>query len=133
MKSDADASENETGCTRRGLFLGAAATLICTPAIVRASSLMPVQAIPFPVERQYYGFIQRLYVDCYLPRILKLRRAGLSARAVAATLNSCNLKSANDKEWDAESVVRVLTLDQNIRREDGIRTREQRKTKNSLP
>ena len=32
--------------TRRTLFIGAAASLICAPAIVRAASLMPVRGLP---------------------------------------------------------------------------------------
>jgi hypothetical protein len=32
--------------TRRTLFIGTAASLICAPAIVRAASLMPVRGLP---------------------------------------------------------------------------------------
>jgi hypothetical protein len=32
--------------TRRNIFIGAAASLICAPAIVRAASLMPVRSLP---------------------------------------------------------------------------------------
>jgi hypothetical protein len=32
--------------TRRSILIGAAASLICTPAIVRAASLMPVRGLP---------------------------------------------------------------------------------------
>src|SRR5258708_36025326 len=32
--------------TRRNIFIGAAASLICAPAIVRAASLMPVRDLP---------------------------------------------------------------------------------------
>jgi hypothetical protein len=32
--------------TRRNIFIGAAASLICAPAIVRAASLMPVRGLP---------------------------------------------------------------------------------------
>ena len=32
--------------TRRSIFIGAAASLICAPAIVRATSLMPVRGLP---------------------------------------------------------------------------------------
>ena len=31
--------------TRRSIFIGAAASLICAPAIVRATSLMPVRRL----------------------------------------------------------------------------------------
>jgi hypothetical protein len=32
--------------TRRNIFIAAAASLMCAPAVVRASSLMPVRALP---------------------------------------------------------------------------------------
>ncbi len=32
--------------TRRNIFIGAAASLICAPSIVRAASLMPVRGLP---------------------------------------------------------------------------------------
>ena len=34
---------NDYRMTRRNVFIGAAASLICAPAIVRATSLMPVR------------------------------------------------------------------------------------------
>ena len=37
--------------TRRSLFIGAAASLLCAPANVRAASLMPVRSLIFPVVR----------------------------------------------------------------------------------
>jgi hypothetical protein len=46
--------------TRRGIFVGAAASLICAPAIVRATSLMPVRRPPPPFGPQYAGFVERL-------------------------------------------------------------------------
>ena len=52
--------------TRRSIFIGAAASLICAPAIVRATSLMPVRTLMLPIERplpigpQYAGFCERL-------------------------------------------------------------------------
>ena len=32
--------------TRRSIFIGVAASLICAPAVVRAASLMPVRGLP---------------------------------------------------------------------------------------
>jgi hypothetical protein len=46
--------------TRRSIFIGAAASLICAPAIVRAASLMPVRRLPTPFGPQYAGFVERL-------------------------------------------------------------------------
>jgi hypothetical protein len=48
--------------TRRGVLIGTAASLLCTPAIVRASSLMPVRGLIMPIERPNAGFAERL---CY--------------------------------------------------------------------
>lgn len=47
--------------TRRSIFIGAAASLLCAPAIVRAANLMPVRRLPFPYGPQYAGFVERLY------------------------------------------------------------------------
>ena len=46
--------------TRRSIFVGAAASLICAPAIVRAASLMPVRRLRGPIGPQYAGFCERL-------------------------------------------------------------------------
>ena len=48
--------------TRRSVVIGAAASLICAPAIVRAANLMPVRRLPFPFGPQYAGFVERLYL-----------------------------------------------------------------------
>jgi hypothetical protein len=37
--------------TRRSIFIGVAASLICAPAVVRAASLMPVRSLRSPIER----------------------------------------------------------------------------------
>jgi hypothetical protein len=37
--------------TRRSIFIGAAASLIFAPAIVRAASLMPVRRLILPIKR----------------------------------------------------------------------------------
>ena len=46
--------------TRRSIFIGAAASLLCAPAIVRATNLMPVRRLPFPFGPQYAGYCERL-------------------------------------------------------------------------
>jgi hypothetical protein len=46
--------------TRRSI-IGAAAALICMPAIVRVTNLMPVRRLPFPYGPQYAGFVERLF------------------------------------------------------------------------
>jgi hypothetical protein len=47
--------------TRRSIIRGAAASLICAPAIVRATSLMPVRGSGLPFGLQHAGFVERLY------------------------------------------------------------------------
>jgi hypothetical protein len=37
--------------TRRSIFIGVAASLLCAPAIVRAASLMPVRSLILPIVR----------------------------------------------------------------------------------
>jgi hypothetical protein len=39
---------------RRSIIIGAAASLVCTPAIVRAASLMAVQGLPLNPEGDFY-------------------------------------------------------------------------------
>ena len=46
--------------TRRSIFIGAAASLICAPAIVRAARLMPLHRLRGPIGPQYAGFCERL-------------------------------------------------------------------------
>jgi hypothetical protein len=53
-------SKNDGLITRRSIFIGAAASLICAPAIVRATSLMPVRRLRGPIGPQYAGFCERL-------------------------------------------------------------------------
>jgi hypothetical protein len=65
---------------RRSIILGAAATLICAPAIVRAANLMPVRRLPFPFGPQYAGFVERLYfhtLEGSLQAALRERRASV--------------------------------------------------------
>jgi hypothetical protein len=47
--------------TRRSIFIGAAASLICAPAIVRATSLMPVRSLPLPSLNPLGEFYRRCF------------------------------------------------------------------------
>jgi hypothetical protein len=47
---------------RRSIIIGAAASLICAPAIVQVTNLMPVRRLPFPFGPQSAGFVERLYL-----------------------------------------------------------------------
>ncbi len=71
--------------TRRSIFIGAAASLLCAPAIVRAANLMPVRRLPFPYGPQYAGFVERLY----------LSRARKSREKPESGPNEYNFQSAN--------------------------------------
>jgi hypothetical protein len=59
--------------TRRSLFIGAAVSLMCAPAIVRAASLMPVRRLPFPFGPQSAGFVERLYFHALESHVRNLR------------------------------------------------------------
>jgi hypothetical protein len=41
--------------TRRSIVIGAAVSLICAPAIVRATNLMPVRRLPFRMDINMRG------------------------------------------------------------------------------
>ena len=45
--------------TRRSIFIGAAASVIYAPAVVRAASLMPVRGLILPIERPYQLGLRR--------------------------------------------------------------------------
>src|SRR5271167_1990963 len=110
--------------SRRKLLIGAAASLLCAPAIVRIGSLMPVRGIIFPIHRNYYGFLDRLFVHIYVPPIAKLQNTGLSAQGIAAELNRRGSTTTNGLPWDARRVIGVMERDRSIRREDAIRRAE---------
>jgi hypothetical protein len=52
--------------TRRSIFVGAAALLICRPAIVRAASLMPIRQmiVAINTEKPWLGFVGTLRLHC---------------------------------------------------------------------
>lgn len=61
MTASSGSSQPSQLITRRSLFLGAGALLLCAPAIVRATSLMPARSLILPTQRPWAGFIERLY------------------------------------------------------------------------
>ena len=64
--------------TRRSIFIGVAASLLCAPAIVRATSLMPVRRLPFPFGRQSAGFVERLYFHALESHVSNLKESQTS-------------------------------------------------------
>jgi hypothetical protein len=61
--------------TRRSI-IGAAAALICAPAIVRVTNLMPVRRLPFPYGPQDAGFVDRLFLHSLESSLQAGLRAG---------------------------------------------------------
>jgi hypothetical protein len=56
--------------TRRRIFVGGVASVICAPAIVRAESLMPIQALIVPMQPIHAGFVERLRFH-WMEQVLK--------------------------------------------------------------
>ena len=48
--------------TRRDCLIGASTVLMC-PAVVRAGNLMAIRGVIMPAQRNYYGFVDRLWID----------------------------------------------------------------------
>jgi hypothetical protein len=61
---------------RRSIIIGAAASLICMPAIVLFTNLMPVRRLPFPYGPQYAGFVERLHLHGLESGLQTALRAG---------------------------------------------------------
>jgi hypothetical protein len=85
---------------RRNFLIGVAASLVCAPAVIRASSLMPVRSFAPLVERAHYGFVERLYVHSHISKIMDLRASGLSLPAIADALNLRGSRAMNGIPWD---------------------------------
>ncbi len=64
--------------TRRSVLLGAVASLICAPAIVRAASLMPMRGLPL----QYLSPLGDFYRRCFYHSLESDLRAGRSMSTV---------------------------------------------------
>jgi hypothetical protein len=62
--------------TRRSIIIGAAASLLCAPAIVHATNLMPVRRLPFPNGPQYAGYVDRLFLHSIESSLKVCLRAG---------------------------------------------------------
>lgn len=58
--------------TRRSIFIGAAAALICAPAIVRATGLMPVPGVPL----QFLNPLGEFYRRCFYHTLESDLRSG---------------------------------------------------------
>jgi hypothetical protein len=56
--------------SRRRIFVGGLASVMCAPAIVRAESLMPIRALVVPTQSVHAGFVERLRFHC-MEQLLK--------------------------------------------------------------
>jgi hypothetical protein len=56
--------------TRRRVFVGGVASVMCAPAIVRAESLMPIRMLMVPMQPVHAGFVERLRFHC-MEQLLK--------------------------------------------------------------
>ena len=72
MKLHHKPNADSTIIARREFFVGAPATVLCAPAIVRAASLMQVRGIIYPAERSWFGMVPRMWLCWTLPPICKL-------------------------------------------------------------
>ena len=69
--------------TRRSIFIGAAASLIYAPAIVRAASLMPVRGLILPIKRPSpLSPLGEFYRRCFYHSLESDLRAGRSMSTV---------------------------------------------------
>ena len=69
--------------TRRNIFIGAAASLICAPAIVRAASLMPVRGLPLQfLNPEFLNPLGQFYRSCFYHSLDSDLRAGRAMTTV---------------------------------------------------
>jgi hypothetical protein len=77
--------------TRRNIFIGAAASLICAPAIVRAASLMPVRGLPLQfLNPEFLDPLGQFYRRNFYHSLDSDVRAG---RAMTTVLNNGKILS----------------------------------------
>ena len=81
--------------TRRRIFIGAAASLICASAIVRATSLMAVHGLILPIGPGYAGFCERLFYHSL--------DSNLRAGRMSTTLNGKIVPTADARRWVAHA------------------------------
>jgi hypothetical protein len=100
---------------RRQFLGGVSSTLVCGPAIVKAASLMRSRVV-LPAGSVHFGYVTRMWLSTKLPKIKRYHDAGLSAGEIAPLIGDC----MNGKPFDAEDVLRLVRLDDIIRRQDAF-------------
>jgi len=109
--------------SRRSVFIGVAAALICAPAIVPVTNLMPVRRIILKSDVNYYGWIDRLWASQYFSTITERQNVGLSANEIASEMNAKGYTypwHEETPEWDARRVLGKIRHNEDIRRTDTI-------------
>ena len=70
--------------TRRNILIGAAASLICAPAIVRAASLMPVRGLPLQfLNPEFLDPLGQFYRRCFYNNLNNDLKAGRAMSTVS--------------------------------------------------
>ena len=106
--------------TRRSFLVITLEALIFAPPFVPAANLMPLRGIVLPPERNYFGFVDRLYVYTRVSKITRLQNNGLSLHQVANELNKHRSTAMNGVPWNVENVISVLKRDEQIKRADAF-------------
>jgi hypothetical protein len=88
---------DRTLITRRSIFIGAAASLLCAPAIVRAANLMPARRLPFPYGPQYAGYVDRLFLHSIESSLQDALRRGLTILDQSYYRDEISVESAQRK------------------------------------
>jgi hypothetical protein len=97
---------NATDCrmTRRNIFIGVAASLICAPAFVRASNLMPVRGLPLqPVTPEFLNPEGQFYRGCFYRSLDSDLRAG---RAMSVVNNDKRISVAEAQRMIARARIK---------------------------
>jgi hypothetical protein len=80
--------------TRRSILIGAAASLICAPAIVRAASLMPVRGLPLQfLNPEFLNPLGQFYRSNFYHNLDNDLRAG---RAMTTVINNGKILSVTE-------------------------------------
>ena len=99
--------------TRRDFLIRTSAALVCAPAVVRATNLMPIRRIILPTAH-YYGFVERLFLSSVGPPATELIHAGFSAEEAAREMNRRRITNMNGAPWEAQHVLGVMRMLQEV-------------------